>query len=53
MTDSNNPEVRLAALDASIARGIDDADSGRIHAIKNVARTLDLKYAALAGDQRD
>lgn len=38
-------ETRLAALDASITRGIADADSGRVHDVDDVARTLDAKYA--------
>lgn len=33
-------ETRLAALDASIARGIADADAGRVHAIDEVSARL-------------
>ncbi|MCP1470995.1 antitoxin ParD1/3/4 [Sphingobium sp. OAS761] len=38
-------ETRLAALDASIARGIADADAGRVHDLDDVAARLDAKYA--------
>ena len=37
-------ETRLAALDASIARGLDDATNGRIHDIDSVAAALDARY---------
>jgi len=39
-------ETRLAALDASIARGIADADAGRVHDLEDVAARLDARYAA-------
>jgi len=39
-------ETRLAALDASIARGLADADAGRVHDIDEVAAMLDARYAA-------
>ncbi len=39
-------EVRLAALDAAIGRGIADADAGRVHDLDDVAARLDAKYAA-------
>lgn len=42
-------ETRLAALDASIRRGIDDADQGRVHDLDTVLDTLDAKYAAMGG----
>ena len=45
-------EVRLAALDAAIGRGIADADAGRVHDIDDVAGRLDAKYAA-AGRTHD
>lgn len=45
-------ETRLAALDASIARGIADADTGRVHDIDDAAAKLDAKYAAMP-DRRD
>lgn len=41
-------EARLAALDASILRGIADADAGRVHDLDIVAEALDAKYAAMA-----
>lgn len=41
-------ETRLAALDASIQRGVADADAGRVHGLDAVAKTLDAKYAAMA-----
>lgn len=41
-------EVRLAALDAAIARGIADADAGRLHDLDDVAERLDAKYAAMS-----
>ena len=41
-------ETRLAALDASILRAIDDADAGRVHDLEDVAARLDAKYAAMA-----
>jgi antitoxin ParD1/3/4 len=34
-------ETRLAALDASIARGLDDATNGRVHDIDAVAAARD------------
>lgn len=40
-------EVRLAALDASIRRGLDDAEAGRVHDLDAVEAALDAKYAAL------
>jgi len=45
-------ETRLAALDASIARGIADADAGRVHDLEDVAARLDARYAA-AEQSRD
>ena len=42
-------ETRLAALDASIHRGIDDADQGRVHDLDAVLESLDGKYAAMGG----
>ncbi|HRD45073.1 MAG TPA: type II toxin-antitoxin system ParD family antitoxin [Caulobacter sp.] len=41
-------EARLAALDAAIARGIADADAGRLHDLDDVAERLDAKYAAMS-----
>jgi antitoxin ParD1/3/4 len=45
-------ETRLAALDASISRGLADADQGRVHDLDAVAASLDAKYAAMAGKAR-
>ncbi len=45
-------ETRLVALDASIARGIADAEGGLVHDIDVVATALDAKYAGLAERQR-
>jgi antitoxin ParD1/3/4 len=41
-------ETRLAALDASIARGLDDADSERTQPAAQVFERLARKYAAMA-----
>jgi antitoxin ParD1/3/4 len=41
-------ETRLAALDASISRGIADADVGRVQSLDAAAAALDSKYAAMA-----
>lgn len=38
-------ETRLAALDASIRRGVADADEGRVHDLDTVLAKLDAKYA--------
>lgn len=43
-------ETRLAALDASISRGIADADAGRIQSVDSAAAALDAKYAAMPVD---
>ena len=40
-------EARLAALDASIARGLDDADAGRTKPAEEVLDRLERKYAAM------
>ena len=44
-------ETRLAALDASITRGLEDADQGRLHDLDDVASALDAKYAGMAEGQ--
>jgi antitoxin ParD1/3/4 len=44
-------ETRLAALDASIARGIADADSGRVIDIDAAAAALDARYAGMTERQ--
>jgi antitoxin ParD1/3/4 len=41
-------ETRLAALDASIMRGVADADGGRVHDLDAVAASLGTKYQELA-----
>lgn len=41
-------EARLAALDASVARGLADADAGRTHPADEVFKRLQAKYAAMA-----
>lgn len=41
-------ETRLAALDASIMRGFDDADAGRTKPASDVFDRLDAKYQATA-----
>lgn len=43
-------EMRLAALDASIRRGLADADAGRVTAAATVFDRLEAKYA---GGERD
>ncbi|WP_454887912.1 type II toxin-antitoxin system ParD family antitoxin [Sphingomonas oryzagri] len=40
-------ETRLAALDASIARGLADADAGRTKPVDEVFDKLEAKYAAM------
>ncbi|KEQ02949.1 type II toxin-antitoxin system ParD family antitoxin [Pseudorhizobium pelagicum] len=41
-------ETRLVALDASITRGIADADAGRTKPARDVFGRLDAKYRAMA-----
>jgi antitoxin ParD1/3/4 len=41
-------ETRLVALDAAIARGIADADAGRVKPLDEVFDRLEAKYRALA-----
>jgi antitoxin ParD1/3/4 len=41
-------ETRLAALDASIIRGIADADAGRTKPASDVCDRLEAKYRAMA-----
>lgn len=41
-------EARLAALDAAIARGIADADAGRVKPAEEVFARLSAKYRAMA-----
>ena len=42
-------ETRLAALDASIARGLADIDTGRTAPADGVFKRLEDKYRAMAG----
>lgn len=42
-------EARLAALDASISRGLADVGAGRVAAADQVFDRLEAKYAAQAG----
>jgi antitoxin ParD1/3/4 len=44
-------EARLAALDASIARGLADAGAGRTTPASDVFDRLEDKYRRLAGDK--
>ena len=44
-------EARLAALDASIARGLGDADQGRIRSAGEVFDRLEDKYRAMASPE--
>ena len=41
-------EQRLAALDAAIARGLADAEAGRVKPLGQVFRRLNAKYRAAA-----
>lgn len=41
-------ETRLAALDASIMRGIADADAGRTKPASDLFERLEAKYSAMA-----
>ncbi len=43
-------EKRLAVLDAALARGLADAEAGRVKPIEEVAARLKAKYAAMAKD---
>ncbi len=42
-------ETRLAALDASLARGLADAEAGRTRPAEEVFDRLEAKYRTLAG----
>ena len=39
-------ETRLAMIDEALKRGIQDADTGRVHELDDVARRLRAKYTA-------
>ncbi len=45
-------EKRLAALDANLAKGISDADAGRVRPADEVLDRLDAKYKAMAEKSR-
>ena len=42
-------EARLAVLDAALARGIADADAGRVKPVAAVFDRLETKYQTMAG----
>lgn len=44
-------EKRLAALDAALARGLADADAGRVTPAHEVAARLAAKYQSMAEDR--
>jgi antitoxin ParD1/3/4 len=44
--------ARLAALDAAIARGLADADAGRVRPVSEVFDRLEAKYRAEAEGSR-
>lgn len=45
-------EVRLAALDAAIARGIADVEAGRMTAADDVFDRLEAKYRGMASKRK-
>ncbi|CAH2396751.1 hypothetical protein [Mesorhizobium ventifaucium] len=46
-----NLDQRLAALDAALAKGIGDADAGRVKAAEEVLDRLEAKYQGIGRDQ--
>ena len=52
MAISADLNQRLAALAAALARGVSDADAGRIKPADNVLDRLEAKYKALAETKR-
>lgn len=44
-------ERRLAALDAALARGIADADAGRVTSAEEVLDRLEAKYTRMAAER--
>lgn len=44
-------EKRLVALDASIARGLADAEAGRVASVRDVADALAAKYQRMAKER--
>ncbi|ESZ18919.1 MULTISPECIES: hypothetical protein [unclassified Mesorhizobium] len=49
MAFSANLDQRLAARDAALAKGIGDADAGRVKPAEEVLDRLEAKYKGLAG----
>jgi antitoxin ParD1/3/4 len=45
-------QTRLASLEAAIARGITDAEVGRVKPLKEVFNRLHAKYVALEKEKR-
>ncbi|CAN7385707.1 type II toxin-antitoxin system ParD family antitoxin [Mesorhizobium sp. LjRoot246] len=45
-------EKRLAALDAALAKGISDADAGRVKPADEVLKRLEAKYKAMAENSK-
>jgi antitoxin ParD1/3/4 len=45
-------EARLAALDVSIARGLADAEAGRLRPVSEVSERLERRYQAMADRQK-
>jgi antitoxin ParD1/3/4 len=45
-------EKRLAALDAALAKGVTDADAGRVKPAEDVLDRLEAKYKAMAEKAR-
>ncbi|WP_167484136.1 hypothetical protein [Mesorhizobium tamadayense] len=52
MTISADVQRRLAAIDAALAKGIADADAGRVKPAEDVLDRLEAKYKALAETKR-
>jgi antitoxin ParD1/3/4 len=46
-------EKRLAALNAAIARGIADAEAGRLHTLEDVHTELSARYSGPDGESGD
>ncbi|RYE57600.1 MAG: type II toxin-antitoxin system ParD family antitoxin [Hyphomicrobiales bacterium] len=45
-------EKRVVALDAAIARGLADAEAGRVTPVREVADTLTAKYKRMADERK-
>ncbi|WP_157357861.1 hypothetical protein [Mesorhizobium metallidurans] len=52
MATSADLDLRLAAIAAALARGVSDADAGRVRPADNVLDRLEVKYKALAETRR-